>query len=87
MASNQFPFGIGAVGVFNGGPSNNSDPMAGRFQPMGFQFGHQQGPQQPVAPNVSGAPGFQHGSGAGTQGDNRTSFFNKVIIRTRDFSV
>ena len=40
MASNQFPFGIGAGGVFNGGnPANNSQPLANRFQPMGFHFG------------------------------------------------
>ena len=70
MASNQLPFGIGAGGVYNGGGQPNiSGPQAGsRFQPMGFHFG--QG-SQPQPPTLSGAAGFQHGSGAETQGDNR----------------
>ena len=60
MASNQFSFGIGAGGVSNGGGTPNvSGPQSGRFQPMGFQLGQQQGPLQPVSPNVSGATGFQ----------------------------
>ena len=71
MASNnQLPFGIGAGGVFNGGrqPSISGPQAGGRFQPMGFQFG--QG-LQPQPPTLSGAAGFQHGSGVGTQDDNR----------------
>ena len=71
MASNnQFPFGSGAGGVYNGGgqPSVSGPQAGGRFQPMGFHFG--QGPM-PHAPTLPGAAGFQHGSGAGAQGDHR----------------
>ena len=75
MASNQqqFPFAIGAGGVYNcGGPPNNSVPqVGGHLQSMGFNSGQTQNPMQPQPPNVSGAAGFQHGSGAETQGDNR----------------
>ena len=63
MASHaqQIPFGIGAGGVYGGGvPPSLLGPQAGRFQPMGFNFGQQQRPLQPLSPNVSGAAGFQH---------------------------
>ena len=74
QAKPQFPFGIGASGVYGGVPPT-SDPRAGaamQHQTMGsrFRLGHPalMQPQQPI---VSGAAVFQHGSGAGTQGDNR----------------
>ena len=58
MAANNFPFGIGAGMVFNGGGQPVSGPRAGgRFQPMGFHFGQGSMPQ---APTLSGAAGFQH---------------------------
>ena len=59
MASNyQFPFGIGAGGVFNGGGQPVSGPQAGgRLRPMGFHFGQGSMPQ---APTLSGVAGFQH---------------------------
>ena len=80
MASNQqqadtrFPFGIGAGGVCGGVPPI-SDPRARaamQHQAVGsqFQLGHP-APMQPQVPTVSAAAGFQHGSGAETQGDNR----------------
>ena len=69
MASKHFSFGIGAGGVYNG--ANISGPQGGRFQPMGLNVGQAQNPMQPQPPDVSRAAGFQHCSGAGTQGDNR----------------
>ena len=38
---------------------------------MGFNFGQTPNPMEPQPPDVSGADGFQHGSGAGSQGDRR----------------
>ena len=58
MDSNQFPFGIGAGRVYNGGgqPMISGPQAGGRFQPMGFNFG--QG-SQPQPPTLSGAAEFQ----------------------------
>ena len=69
-ANNQFPLGIGAGGGYNGGgqPSISGPQAGGRVQPMELQFG--QG-LQPQPPTLSGAAGFQYGSGTGTQADHR----------------
>ena len=68
MASRQqqFPFGIGAGDVYNGGgqPNLSGPQVGGRFQHMGFNFGQTQSPMQPQPPSVSGAAGFQHFSEA-----------------------
>ena len=75
QANPQFPFGTCAGGVYGGVPPI-SDPHARaamQHQAVGsqFQLGRPAQMQQQV-PTVSGAAGFQHGSGAGTQGERRT---------------